>query len=552
MYEMVKIPTYSMKMQLYPSAAQKESIDRIFRALHLAYNITFHEVFQKNPEICTKANDKGAIWPDFKKMATSKWRHFLISQNPLIEDAPSASLLTQNGLFALDGKRAWETGMHNAPIEADNRKNFRFYNTGHPRRSFLVQIDPEKLVPSSDNAKVAWITIPKVGKVKARGFNRRLYFGESGHHNYLEALTAGELPTNLTIRVSKDTCGDYFVSITFSEGKKKDRQLYLEMPAAREKVPMGIDVGIKDIAILSTGQKIENKHFKKKKDPALRRLGRKLSRRWGPANMAYRDYNSTIRKENRQNPSSPKPMAKPSKRYLATQHKRALTERKITRQRNTYYHQQTAAIIRSADMIAIETLHVKNMLRNHKLAFALADAAMSDFLAKLKYKAERSSVVLRAIGTFEPSSQLCSNCGAQYPPAKNLAVRVWTCPSCGVQHDRDINAARNILYIAQTKQNFKDDPPEKTRKDEKKPPPPGRPRNRKGMVIFADRPEIVVALSNTLTSYNNPRYIILNTKTNVILDDAQGIGYKSASNAKNCYKAKIKYSAKNNSPAKQN
>ncbi|MBQ1250635.1 MAG: hypothetical protein IIY00_03445, partial [Clostridia bacterium] len=111
----IKIPTYSMKMQLYPSATQKEGIDRIFRALHLAYNITFHEVFQKNPEVCTEPKKDSAIWPDYKKMASAKWRHFLISQNPLIEDAPAAALTTNNGLFLLDAKRAWETGMHNLP-----------------------------------------------------------------------------------------------------------------------------------------------------------------------------------------------------------------------------------------------------------------------------------------------------------------------------------------------------------------------------------------------------------------------------------------------------
>lgn len=214
-------------------------------------------------------------------------------------------------------------------------------------------------------------------------------------------------------------------------------------------------------------------------------------------------------------------------------------ERRIARQRDSYYHQQTAAMVRQSSLIAVETLQVKNMLRNHKLAYALSDAAMSDFLTKLKYKAERRQVKILPIGTFEPSSQLCSVCGAQYPRAKNLNVREWICPQCYAHHDRDVNAAKNILKIALAKGAAEDDslPPDKA----PNPPPGSRQKNR---IILADKPEIVVTFSKELSGLNNPRYVILNTKTNEIIDDAQGKGYRSISNAKNCYKAKKKWAAK--------
>ena len=544
MREMVRqrISTYSMKMQIYPSAEQAAKIDRIFRALHLAYNMTFHEVFQLNPAVCTTPKEDGAVWPDFRKMAKAEWKDYLVSLNPAIAEAPAAAITTNNGLFLLDAKRAWEKGMHKLPVKPELRKDFRFYNAAKPRTSFLVQIRPDSLLPSPDNPKVAWVTIPKVGKVKARGFNRKLRFGENGLHDYAEALAAGELPTQLSARVSRDNCGDYFVSITFSEGKKKDRLLYLEIPAPMAAEPVGIDVGIKDIAALSNGQKIENKHFKKEKSRALTKLSRDLSRRWGPTNMTYRDYNRDIRSENRNNPDAPPiPLAQPSKRYLAARQKRAEIERKIARRRNTYYHQQTAALIRESSLIAIETLHVKNMLRNHKLAYALSDAAMSDFLEKIKYKAEHKGIEVRCVGTFEPTSQLCSVCGSQNPAAKNLGVRAWTCPDCGAVHDRDINAARNILSLALKNGGVKDEPikdpaPQK--------PPPGRPRPKKGGCIFPDYPEVVVVFSRELTRHNDPRYIIKNTRTGKILDDAQGAGYRSPSNARNCFKAKAKWAAK--------
>ena len=536
-----RISTYSMKMQIYPSAEQAAKIDRIFRALHLAYNITFHEVFQLNPAVCTDPKADGAVWPDFRKMAKAEWKDFLISQNPAIAEAPAAAITTNNGLFLLDAKRAWEKGMHKLPVIPEKRRDFRFYNAGKPRTSFLVQIRPDSLLPSPDNPKVAWVTIPKVGRVKARGFNRRLRFGENGLHDYAEALAAGELPIQLSIRVSRDNCGDYFVSITFSEGKKKDRLLYLETPAPQAAEPVGIDVGIKDIAALSNGQKIENKHFKKAKNRPLTKLNRDLSRRWGPANMAYRDYNKSIRSENRSNPDQPPvPLAQPSKRYLAARQKKAEIERRIMRRRNTYYHQQTAALVRESSLIAVETLHVKNMLRNHKLAYALSDAAMSDFLEKLKYKAERKGIEVRCVGTFEPTSQLCSHCGTQNPEVKKLSVRRWPCPVCGVPHDRDTNAAKNILALALKNGGIKDEP----LKDPAPQKPPGGPRPKKGGGILPDKPDIAVVFSRELTRHNDPRYIIKNTRTGKILDDAQGAGYRSISNARNCYKAKIKWSAK--------
>lgn len=542
-----RISTYSMKMRIYPSNEQKLTIDRILRALHLAYNMTFHQVFLMNPAVCTAPKENGAVWPDYNKMANKKWRQYLISQNAAVADAPAASLMNNNGLFHLDGKRAWQTGMHNIPVSPDRRRDFRFYSSTKPRSSFFVQIRPEKLVPSAENDKVAWIDIPKVGKMKARGFNRRLFFGNNGQYTYPEALAAGELPTQVSVRVSKDSCGDYFVSVTFSEGKKKDRSLFLEMPVAAQREPVGIDVGIKDIAILSTGQKVENKHFKREKQGTLVRLNRALSRRWGPANMAYRDYNRDIRQENRGlPPEEARPLAQPSRKYRKTQQKKAAVERKIARRRNTYYHQQTAAVVRQSSMIAMETLHVSNMLRNHKLAYALADAAMSDFLAKLSYKAERCGIEVHCVGAFMPTSQLCSACGTQHPEVKNLSIRRWTCPSCGATHDRDINAAKNILRIALTHGGAADKPPNPREPGATPIPKAGR---RRWNAVFPDNPDIVVVYSKELTGHNDPRYVICHARTGKVLDDAQGAGYRSASNARNCYKAKIKWAQKAPDPA---
>ena len=99
-------------------------------------------------------------------------------------------------------------------------------------------------------------------------------------------------------------------------------------------------------------------------------------------------------------------------------------------------------------VIAVEHLKIRNMLRNHRLARALSDASWSEFFRELGYKAAWRGAVIYKVDTFYPSSQTCSVCGYQNPLVKNLAVREWTCPKCGAHHDRDMNAAKNILAKA--------------------------------------------------------------------------------------------------------
>ena len=532
-----KITNYTMKMKLFPSRAQAQKIDAILKALHIAYNMTFHEVFEHNPDVCTEPNTKGDFWPDYNKMAKALWKNHLIEMNPLVGEAPAASITTNNGLFLHDAKQAWENGMHNRPVNKADRKEFHFYNKDKPRSSFMIQMSAKKLVPSVDNPKVAWVEITNVGKIKARGFNRKIWFGHEGEHSFSEAVEHKEVANALTVRISKDSCGDYFISVTISDGKKHEFNIFRETIYETDSKDVGIDVGIKDIAILSDGTKFENKRFKRQEDPTLRRLGRQLSRRWGPANSAYRDYCKEIRKE-AEKAGEVKPEVSPGKRYLETKLKRARIELRINNRRETYQHQVTAAITSESSLIGIETLHVKNMMRNHKLAYALSDAGMSSFLSKLKYKADRMGTELRTIGVFEPSSQTCSGCGYINQDIKNLDIREWICPQCGIKHDRDVNAAKNILQLAITKGSSEDKELSETAK-KKKHTGIRKPRDN---VITEDHPEIVVVYSKELTKINNPRYVIINRTTGNIIDDAQGTGYRSVSNAKNCYKAKIKWS----------
>lgn len=236
------------------------------------------------------------------------------------------------------------------------------------------------------------ISLPKIGCVKAK----------------LHRIFNGNLKT---VTVSKTNAEEYYASLLFEDDTP-------EPNTSSNGKAVGVDLGILDFAVTSEGSKYANPRHLKKHFGNLKRKQKKLSRK---------KLGSKRREK--------------ARCLVARVHGR------IANTRKDFLHKLSRKLVNENQVIALESLNVKGMVKNHNLAKAISDCSWSNFVGMLKYKCEREGKVVVEVDRFFPSSKTCSNCLYQVERMP-LNIRFWLCPSCGTNQDRDINAAKNVLAEA--------------------------------------------------------------------------------------------------------
>ena len=364
------------KYQIYPNKTQKEQIEKQFGACRFVYNwaleqkIKYYETERKSLSCFAVTNQLTAL----KKLDGYIWLNESIAQ--------SLQMAIRNLDNAFTKFFREKTGFP----KWKSKKN--------PVQSFQI---PQHYTVDFENKKVK---LPKIGHIKT-SFSRKFE------------------GTCKTATVSRTSTGKYYISILVDDGKEVPNKAPFS-----DETTLGVDVGIKDFAILSNGEKIENPKYLKNSLQRLKVLSKRLSRK-----------------------------QKGSNNWIKAKLKLAKLHEKITNQRNDFQHKLSLKLVRENQAIALETLNVQGMVKNHCLAQSISDAGWSSFVSKLEYKAGWYGKTILRIGTFEPSSKICSNCG-YHNKELTLAVRGWTCPECGMILDRDVNAAINIKTFALQDQNL--------------------------------------------------------------------------------------------------
>ena len=367
-------PMIAYKFRIYPTEEQKIFFSKTFGCVRLVYNLMLNDRIKAYEE--SKGNpDKKMKYP-----TPAKYKDKYVFLNEV------DSLALSNAQINLD--TAYKNFFRDKSIGFP-----KFKSKKNPVQSYKTNNQNGTINIFENRLKLP--KIKKLIKIKV--------------HRKIEGIIK-------SATISRSSSGKYFVSI-LSERKIE--------PLPKTNSAVGIDLGLIDVAILSTGEKIPNLRFSKQLESKLKKEQRKLSRRLLGAKKSNKKLSE-------------------AKNYQKQRIKIAKIHEKIMNMRTDYLNKLSTYIIKNHDIICVETLDIKKMLEEHKYSKSISDVAWGKLILKLRYKAEWYGKELISIDKLYPSTQICFACGKR-GGNKTVDIKKWTCSFCHTHHDRDINASKNIL-----------------------------------------------------------------------------------------------------------
>ena len=361
------------KFRLYPNDSQRELIHKTFGCYRFIYNHFLSEY---------KENGYQKAFDSIQKLKD------LYLEYPWLTEVDSCSL--RCAIFNLDDAYKNFFSKRSTLPTFKNKFSRQSYRTNCIRGEYKNR----KYSNIEIDLKEKKIKLPKLGLVTIRGYRN------------LEEIE-GRI---INATVSYETTGKYYVSVVVEE---------VELISSKV-VPtsiVGIDLGIKDLVVTSSGEKYQNPKEIEKFEKRIKRVQRNLSKK-----------------------------IKGSKNYLKTKKKLARLYEKLRNSRKHNIIKIVNKLVEEYDIIISEKLNVKGMLGNHKIAKNLSDASFHKICEMLKWKSRQKGKQYYQVDTYFPSSKLCSHCGNKTDKTNDLGVREWECEECGFLNDRDINASINILF----------------------------------------------------------------------------------------------------------